>query len=92
VSDVYVRIGTDFNHTLHAFSYHQIDTSDIHSVPKDLRDVLERCLGEDASPDVLTTYLPEIRQVLLRLLQGLLTKKNAWKAVSVGQSGVLPAY
>jgi len=25
VSDVYVRIGTDFNHTLHAFAYHNID-------------------------------------------------------------------
>jgi hypothetical protein len=30
VSDVYVRIGTDFNTTVHAFAYHDID---LRSVP-----------------------------------------------------------
>jgi hypothetical protein len=68
--------------------------SDIHSIPKDLRDVLERCLGEDASTEVLAMYLPEVRLVLCRLLQGLQSKQHAWKAVSrrQKQSGMPPKY
>jgi hypothetical protein len=33
VSDVYVRIGTDFNHALHAFAFHNIDMRFVLSTP-----------------------------------------------------------
>ncbi|KAK0185051.1 hypothetical protein F5146DRAFT_938034 [Armillaria mellea] len=71
VSDVYVQIGTQFNTTIHAFAYHKIDLSDIHSIPTDLRTVLEQCLAEDPSPQALAMYMPEVRRVLYKLLKGL---------------------
>jgi len=79
VSDIYVQIGTNFNATIHAFAYHRIDLSDIHSVPKELRTVLEQCLAEDPSPQVLAMYMPEVRQVLYKLLQGLQQRQEAWR-------------
>jgi hypothetical protein len=89
VSDVYVQIGTDFNATVHAFSYHKIDLSDIHSIPKDLRNVLEQCLAEDPSPDILAMFMPQVRQVLYRLLRGLQARQDAWRAVG-GQMPMIP--
>ncbi|KAG7093274.1 hypothetical protein E1B28_006957 [Marasmius oreades] len=85
VSDVYVQIGTDFNTTMHAFAHHHIDLSDIHSIPKDLRTVLEQCLAEDPSPNVLALFMPEVRKVLYRLLKGLNSRQEAWRAVGGGQ-------
>ncbi|KAF9264012.1 hypothetical protein L218DRAFT_926823 [Marasmius fiardii PR-910] len=85
VSDVYVQIGTDFNTTMHAFAYHHIDLSEIHSIPKDLRTVLEQCLAENPSPEVLATFMPEVRKVLYRLLKGLNSRQEAWRAVGGGQ-------
>ncbi|KAJ3718666.1 hypothetical protein EV361DRAFT_971060 [Lentinula raphanica] len=89
VSDVYVQIGTDFNATVHAFTYHKIDISDLHSIPKDLRAVLEQCLGEDPSPQVLAVFMPQVRQVLHRLLRGLQLRQDAWRAVG-GQAPIIP--
>ncbi|KAJ3728191.1 hypothetical protein DFJ43DRAFT_1001231 [Lentinula guzmanii] len=89
VSDVYVQIGTDFNATLHAFTYHKIDLSDLHSIPKELRAVLEQCLGEDPSPQVLAIFMPQVRQVLHRLLRGLQSRQDAWRAVG-GQMPMIP--
>lgn len=54
--------------------------SEIHSVPKDLRTVLEQCLAEDPSPEVLAMFMPEVRQVLFKLLKGLQSKQEAWRA------------
>ncbi|KAG6820411.1 hypothetical protein H0H93_000657 [Arthromyces matolae] len=82
VSDVYVQIGTDFNNTVRAFAYHQIDLSDIHSIPGELRVPLEQCLGEDPSPEVLEHYMPEVRRVLYKLLRGLQDRQDAWRASS----------
>ncbi|KAJ7630118.1 hypothetical protein DFH06DRAFT_706994 [Mycena polygramma] len=79
VSDVYVQIGTDFNTCINAFAYHRIDLSDIHSVPQELRTVLEQCLAEDPSPQVLAMFMPEVRQVLFKLLKGLQSKQEAWR-------------
>ncbi|KIK55282.1 hypothetical protein GYMLUDRAFT_48006 [Collybiopsis luxurians FD-317 M1] len=89
VSDVYVQIGTDFNATVHAFAYHKIDLSDIHSIPKDLRNVLEQCLAEDPSPQILAVFMPQVRQVLYRLLRGLQARQDAWRAVG-GQMPMIP--
>ncbi|KAJ7042988.1 hypothetical protein C8F04DRAFT_1075630 [Mycena alexandri] len=79
VSDVYVQIGTDFNAAIQAFANWRIDLSDIHSVPKDLRTVLEQCLAEDPSPEVLAMFMPEVRQIIVRLLRGLQSKQEAWR-------------
>ncbi|KAJ6578762.1 hypothetical protein DFH09DRAFT_913745 [Mycena vulgaris] len=79
VSDVYVQIGTDFNNTIQAFAYHRIDLSDIHSVPNELRTVLEQCLAEDPSREVLAMFMPDVKQVLVKLLRGLQSRQEAWR-------------
>ncbi|KII87097.1 hypothetical protein PLICRDRAFT_113009 [Plicaturopsis crispa FD-325 SS-3] len=82
VSDAYVRVGTDFNNAIQAFSYHSIDLSDIHSVPGDLRAVLEQCLGEDPSTEAYETFIPDVRRILYMMLQGLKSKQTAyWRSV-----------
>ncbi|KAF8196188.1 hypothetical protein K438DRAFT_1906292 [Mycena galopus ATCC 62051] len=79
VSDVYVQIGTDFNTAIQAFAYHRIEISEIHSVPAELRTVLEQCLAEDPSPQVLAMFMPAVRQILVKLLRGLQSKQEAWR-------------
>ena len=56
-------------------------SSDIHDVPQDLRSVLERCLSEEPCQEVLDAYLPELREVLYRLLKGLQSRQEHWRAV-----------
>ncbi|KAJ3522501.1 hypothetical protein NMY22_g11863 [Coprinellus aureogranulatus] len=81
VSDVYVQIGTELNVVITAFAYHQIDLSDIHStVPQEMRDVLERCLAEDPSPQTLARYMPELKTILIKLLRGLHNRQETWQA------------
>lgn len=108
VSDAYVKIGTDFNATVHAFAWHHIDLryvyllhlcqqsgtltvdySDIHSIPKELRAVLENCLGEDPSPETLEQYMPEVRRVLYKLLRGLQARQEEWRAVGAQPSSAI---
>ncbi|THH17833.1 hypothetical protein EW146_g3043 [Bondarzewia mesenterica] len=82
VSDVYVRLGTEFNATVTAFAYYSIDLSELYSIPQELRTVLEGCLSQDASTQVLAQYMPQVRQILFNLLQGLRSKQPAyWRAV-----------
>ena len=56
--------------------------SDINSIPGDLRAVLERCLSEDPSPEVLDTFMPEVRHVLFNLLRGLKKQQESWQTSS----------
>jgi len=79
VSDTYVVVGTEFNNMITAFAQHQIDLSEIHAVPTDLRNILESCLGEEPSPRVLADYMPDVRQVLWHLLWALKMKKDVWR-------------
>ena len=51
------------------------------SIPEDLRDVLETCLAEDATPDNLAIYLPKVRAIITRLLQGLRTKQSMYRRI-----------
>ncbi|KAG6888142.1 hypothetical protein C0992_009514 [Termitomyces sp. T32_za158] len=81
VSDAYVQIGNDFNTTVRAFAHHRIDLSDIHSIPGELRIPLEQCLGEDPSPEILESYMPEVRRVLYKLLKGLQARQDLWRVV-----------
>ncbi|KAI0796137.1 hypothetical protein C8Q75DRAFT_803179 [Abortiporus biennis] len=79
VSDAYILVGMQFNATVNAFARHHIDMSDLFSIPTELRNVLENCLGEDPSPRVLDHYMPKVRAVIYKLLQGLQTKQSPYK-------------
>ncbi|KZV74484.1 hypothetical protein PENSPDRAFT_681870 [Peniophora sp. CONT] len=82
VSDVYVTLGNQFNATVTAFQYYDIDLSDLYSTPTHLRNVLEDCLSNDPSPDVFAKYRPRVLRIIKELLQGLRNKQPAyWHAV-----------
>lgn len=81
VSDVYVRLGNDFNAAVAAFAAFNIDMSDLMSVPEDLREVLETCLAEEATPDNLNVYLPTVRKIITSLLQGLRGKQSMYRRI-----------
>ncbi|KAI3618386.1 hypothetical protein CBS9595_002749 [Malassezia furfur] len=85
VSEIYVRLGNDFNAALPAFAGYGIDMSDMYSVPSDLRVCLETCLSERASPATLEQYLPRIREIIIRLLQGLKVKQASYKQLLLEQ-------
>lgn len=54
--------------------------NDLNSVPDDLRTCLEAALSEEASPATLDQHLPQIRQIVVHLLQGLKVKQAKWRA------------
>ncbi|KAI0752682.1 actin interacting protein 3-domain-containing protein [Daedaleopsis nitida] len=81
VSNVYVRLGNDFNAAVAAFSAFGIDMSELASVPEDLRSVLEACLSEDATPENLEIFLPEVRKIITNLLQGLRGKQSVYRHI-----------
>ncbi|KAF7982519.1 hypothetical protein HWV62_28130 [Athelia sp. TMB] len=87
VSDTYVVVGTEFNNMITAFAQHGIDLSEIHSVPTDLRTVLESCLGEEPSPYILEDYMPDVRTIVWNLLRCLKMKREAWRGVVNGGRG-----
>lgn len=51
------------------------------AVPEDLRTVLEQCLAEDATAENLEIYLPEVRQIITGLLQGLRGKQSIYRRI-----------
>ncbi|PYH46162.1 formin-mediated actin nucleation enhancer [Aspergillus saccharolyticus JOP 1030-1] len=75
VSDVYVRLGYEFNLACRAFNAIGVDTSDLGPVPDLLRTILEDTLSQDASPQALDRYLPRIRDIIINLLHGLKKKQ-----------------
>ncbi|KAJ6004196.1 hypothetical protein N7522_005841 [Penicillium canescens] len=75
VSDVYVRLGYEFNLACRAFSAIGVDTSDLGPVPDLLRTILEDTLSQDASAQSLDRYLPRIRDIIINLLHGLKKKQ-----------------
>ncbi|KAL4781533.1 actin interacting protein 3-domain-containing protein [Aspergillus varians] len=75
VSDVYVRLGYEFNLACRAFSAIGVDTSDLGPVPDLLRTILEDTLSQDASPQSLDLFLPRIRDIIINLLHGLKRKQ-----------------
>ncbi|KAG9100681.1 Bud site selection protein 6 [Ceratobasidium sp. 370] len=79
VSDVYVRMGNDFNAAVAAFQACGIDMTDLLDVPEQLRRVLETALAEEATPENLEVYLPEVRAIIKNLLQGLRVKQHDYK-------------
>ncbi|OAX83473.1 hypothetical protein ACJ72_02159 [Emergomyces africanus] len=86
VSDVYVRLGYEFNLACRAFGAIGVDTADLGPVPDLLRTILEDTLSQDASPESLDRYLPRIRDIIINLLQGL-KKKQAKLRSRQGKEG-----
>ncbi|KAK0634476.1 actin interacting protein 3-domain-containing protein [Bombardia bombarda] len=76
VSDVYVRLGYEFNMACRAFTAINVDTSDLGNVPELLRDILESTLSQEASVESLERYLPRIRDIIINLLHGLKRKQQ----------------
>ncbi|KAF9461522.1 hypothetical protein BDZ94DRAFT_1263567 [Collybia nuda] len=89
VSDTYITVVSNFNKTVNAFAYHHISLNDIHPVPTELRAVLEQCLGEDPSPAILDQYMPQVRQILYKLLKGLQTRQDTWRSAG-GRMPMIP--
>ncbi|RDH29354.1 actin interacting protein 3-domain-containing protein [Aspergillus welwitschiae] len=80
VSDVYVRLGYEFNLACRAFNAIGVDTSDLGPVPDLLRTILEDTLSQDASPQSLERYLPRVRDIIINLLHGLKKKQARLRA------------
>jgi len=76
VSDVYVRLGYEFNIACRAFGAIGVDTSDLGPVPDLLRTILEETLSQEASQASLDRYLPRIRDIIVNLLHGLKRKQQ----------------
>ncbi|ETN36444.1 uncharacterized protein HMPREF1541_08722 [Cyphellophora europaea CBS 101466] len=86
VSDVYVRLGYEFNLACRAFNSIGVDTSDLGNVPDLLRHILEDTLSQPASPQALDTYLPRIRDIIINLLHGLKRKQSKLRGKGTKES------
>ena len=86
VSDVYVRLGYEFNIACRAFNGIGVDTSDLGPVPELLRAILEETLSQEASPASLDKFLPRIRDIIITLLHGLKRKQQRLRAKQVKDS------
>ncbi|KAK6396820.1 hypothetical protein LTR65_008718 [Meristemomyces frigidus] len=76
VSDVYVRLGYEFNIACRAFNAIGVDTGDLGPVPDLLRNILEDTLSQEASQASLDKFLPKIRDIIINLLHGLKKKQQ----------------
>ena len=82
VSDVYVRLGYEFNLACRAFNTIGVETSDLGPVPDLLRAILEDTLSQPPSPQSLDNYLPRIRDIIINLLHGLKGKQGKLRSRS----------
>lgn len=76
VSDVYVRLGYEFNIACRAFNAIGVETTDLGPVPDLLRHILEDTLSQEASQASLDKFLPRIRDIIISLLHGLKKKQQ----------------
>ncbi|KAF1955506.1 AIP3-domain-containing protein [Byssothecium circinans] len=76
VSDVYVRLGYEFNIASRAFNAIGVDTQDLGNVPELLRGILEETLSQEATQASLDNFLPRIRDIIINLLHGLKKKQQ----------------
>ena len=76
VSDVYVRLGYEFNIACRAFNSIGVDTADLGPVPELLRTILEETLSQEANAASLDLFLPQIRDIIIGLLHGLKKKQH----------------
>ncbi|GAB7342087.1 hypothetical protein MBLNU457_g0364t2 [Dothideomycetes sp. NU457] len=92
VSDVYVRLGYEFNIACRAFNSIGVETQDLGPVPDLLRGILEETLSQEASQAALDQFLPRIRDIIINLLTGLKKKQSRLRQKSAsgtsnGQQG-----
>lgn len=87
VSDVYVRLGYEFNIACRAFNSIGVETTDLGPVPELLRAILEETLSQEASPASLDNFLPRIRDIIISLLHGLKRKQSRLRAKQSKESG-----
>ena len=90
VSDVYVRLGYEFNIACRAFTSIGVDTTDLGPVPDSLRMILEETLSQDASPASLDKFLPRIRDIIINLLHGLKRKQQRLRARQAKENSLGP--
>jgi hypothetical protein len=88
VSDVYVRLGYEFNIASRAFNAIGVDTTDLGNVPELLRGILEETLSQEASQASLDNFLPRIRDIIINLLHGLKKKQQRLRQ-RTGRDGTL---
>ncbi|KAF2622233.1 AIP3-domain-containing protein [Macroventuria anomochaeta] len=88
VSDVYVRLGYEFNIASRAFNAIGVDTNDLGNVPELLRGILEETLSQEASQASLDNFLPRIRDIIINLLHGLKKKQQRLRQ-RTGRDGAL---
>lgn len=87
MSDVYVRLGSEFNIACRAFTAIGVETADLGNVPDALRTILESTLSQDASPASLDLYLPRIREIIINLLHGLKRKQSRLRQRQARENG-----
>ncbi|KAI5960215.1 BUD6 [Candida pseudojiufengensis] len=82
VSDAYVKLGNDFRAATRAFNNDGMDVSDLGDVPQALRAILETALSEAPSQENLDRFLPNIRNIIVTLLQTLKAKQARLKSLA----------
>lgn len=87
VSDVYVRLGYEFNIACRAFNSIGVDTADLGPVPELLRTILEETLSQEANSASLDLFLPQIRDIIIGLLHGLKKKQQRLRSKNGKDSG-----
>lgn len=87
VSDVYVRLGYEFNIACRAFNGIGVDTADLGPVPELLRTILEETLSQEANPASLDLFLPQIRDIIIGLLHGLKKKQQRLRSKNGKEGG-----
>lgn len=90
VSDVYVRLGYEFNIASRAFNAIGVDTQDLGNVPELLRGILEETLSQEASQASLDNFLPRIRDIIINLLHGLKKKQQRLRQRNGSSNGGSP--
>ncbi|BGP36187.1 Bud site selection protein 6 [Rhodotorula kratochvilovae] len=79
ISQIYVKLGNDFNVACAAFAREGITMNELMAVPSDLRICLESCLSNPPSQATLERHLPEVRQIIIGLLHGLRDKQRQYR-------------
>ena len=87
MSDVYVRLGYEFNIACRAFTAIGVETADLGPVPDLLRSILEDTLSQEASPASLDRFLPRIRDIIINLLHGLKRKQQRLRSRQAKETG-----
>ncbi|CAG8558573.1 40634_t:CDS:2 [Gigaspora margarita] len=78
VSDIYVKLAIELNHVVQLFGQAGVNTSNMESIPQDIKVCLENALCEEASPSSLENHLPKIKEIIVNLLQALKTNEDIY--------------